>query len=221
MIKPSKMPCVIWGSSGHARVVLDACRGAGIYDVVALIDDVNRDRWGQEVDGVPVVGDCSRLGELRQRGVTHLLVGVGANRFRLEAARFGLDAGFELATVVHPQATLLTGARVGRGALIAARAVVGVGAAVGDLAIVNTAAVVDHDCVLGEGAHVAPGAILAGHVHIGTGGFVGAGAVVRDRVVLGAWAVVGAGAAVVRDVPDGAIVAGVPARSLSRSEDAP
>ncbi|TML69469.1 MAG: N-acetyltransferase [Actinobacteria bacterium] len=45
---------------------------------------------------------------------------------------------------------------------------------------------------------------------------IGSGAVVLGGIRIGAGALVGAGAVVSRDVADGAVVAGVPARALSR-----
>jgi UDP-2-acetamido-3-amino-2,3-dideoxy-glucuronate N-acetyltransferase len=53
-----------------------------------------------------------------------------------------------------------------------------------------------------------------------TGASIGSGAVVMCGVTIGAGAMIGAGAVVTRDVPDGATVAGVPARVLPRSTDA-
>ena len=52
------------------------------------------------------------------------------------------------------------------------------------------------------------------------GASIGSGAVILCGVTIGEGAMVGAGAVVTRDVPDGATVAGVPARVLARLERA-
>lgn len=48
--------------------------------------------------------------------------------------------------------------------------------------------------------------------------FAGMGAVAIDGISVGSNSVVGAGSVVIRDVPDGARVVGVPARSIGRSD---
>jgi acetyltransferase-like isoleucine patch superfamily enzyme len=45
---------------------------------------------------------------------------------------------------------------------------------------------------------------------------IGTGAVIMPGVTIGAGAMVGAGSVVTKDVPDGAVVAGVPARVVRR-----
>jgi acetyltransferase-like isoleucine patch superfamily enzyme len=56
---------------------------------------------------------------------------------------------------------------------------------------------------------------------IGPGAKIGANATLLPGVKIGAHALVGAGAVVVRDVPDGAVVVGNPARQINRIEHLP
>ena len=59
--------------------------------------------------------------------------------------------------------------------------------------------------------HVAP---IRGRIVIGDDAWIGTGVIILPNVSIGRAAIVGAGAVVTRDVPDGAVMAGVPARRL-------
>ena len=64
-------------------------------------------------------------------------------------------------------------ARIGRGTVVFAGAVVQPGTDIGQHAILNTGCSVDHDCEIGDFVHVAPGSRVAGTAKIEEGALLG------------------------------------------------
>jgi UDP-perosamine 4-acetyltransferase len=203
------------GAGGHAKVLLDALQVRGDVDVVGLVDS-DPDLKGMKVLGVTVIGGDEALEGLRRDGVSHAFLGVGGtgdNEPRRRLWDLAHSHGFQLLSVIHPSAVLSPSASLGEGVCVCPGAIVGAGARLGCNVIVNSGAIVEHDCDIGDHVHVASGAVLAGGVTVGEGAHIGAGASIRQGVHVGRGALVAMGAAVVADVPDRAVVAGVPARS--------
>lgn len=192
------------GSGGHAKVVIRALQELGI-DLTAIFDD-NPLLAGTAVYGVPVLGSTELISA---SGLTHGVIAIGNNE-----TRRALSKRFQLSwlTVIHPRAIVDRTAVIGSGTVIFAGAVVQAGAWIGDHAILNTSASVDHDCRIHSFAHLGPRSCLAGDVQVGEGALMGTGSVARPGVRIGAWSTVGAGAAVVKDLADGVLAVGVPAR---------
>jgi acetyltransferase-like isoleucine patch superfamily enzyme len=88
---------------------------------------------------------------------------------------------------------------------------------VGSNVILNTGCSIDHHNVIGDHAHIAPGARLGGNVTVGQGTLIGIGAIVLPGRHIGAWSVVAAGAVVTKDIPDGVVALGSPARTITRT----
>lgn len=204
------------GAGGHAKVVMDVLRLVGGYDLVGLLDP-RSELWGTTVMDVAVLGSDELLPKLRRQGVEHAFIGLGSSRDTGPRRRLyerARQEGFSLVPAIHPRAVLAASARLGQGPTVLANAVINAEARVGDNVIVNTGAIVEHDCIIGDHVHIATGAKLGGGVQVGEGAHLGLGATVRQGIRVGCGAVVGAGAVVVSDVPDGVVVAGVPARML-------
>lgn len=195
---------VVIGAGGHAKVVVATARAAG-FDVVAVLDD-DGSRRGRAILGARVEGTTAELGRWPD---ALALLAIGSNRVRKElAAR--LPARW--ATLVHPSAVVHESVRIGEGTVVFAGAVIQPDTVLGAHVIVNTAASIDHDCQVGDFAHVAPGSHLAGGVSLGEGAFLGIGAKVIPGRRVGSWATVGAGGVVIRDIGEGCVAVGVPAR---------
>jgi sugar O-acyltransferase (sialic acid O-acetyltransferase NeuD family) len=211
---------VVWGASGHARVVADIVRLCGEYEIVGFLDDVDQARHGTDFCGAPVLGGREQLDGLREEGVDHVICGVGDNRARVALAKIARAKGFRFVTAVHPRATIASDVHVGAGSVVAAGAVINPAASIGEHVIINTCASVDHDCTAGDGTHIGPGARLGGGVTVERGAWLGIGAVVKDHVVIGAHAVIGAGSVVIADIPALAVAYGVPATVRGVATDA-
>jgi sugar O-acyltransferase (sialic acid O-acetyltransferase NeuD family) len=208
--------CIILGGGGHARVLIDLMREADLGEPHGILD-ADAARWGQTLDGIPILGGDDLLPQLRDAGVSSFVVGLGSTRDtgpRRRLFSLALDHGLEPLTLRHPAAICSTSATLGPGCQLLPGSIVNAGASLGANVIVNSGAIVEHDCVLGDHVHVASGASLAGNVVVGTGAHIGIGAVVRQRIAIGEGAVIGAGAVVVRDVPAATTVVGVPAKPL-------
>ncbi len=215
---PRTIQVVGIGAGGHAKVLIEALRLLGRYEVVGLLDP-NRELWETRILDIPVLGDDTQLSVLRDRGLQHAFIGVGSvgdPRIRRRLYERARSSGFEIVRIIHPAAWIAPSSMLGHGLAVMARAVINAATKVGDNVIVNTGAIIEHDCLIGDHVHIATGALLAGTVTVEEGAHVGLGAVIRQGVRIGRGAIVGAGAVVAEDVPEGVVVAGVPARVLKQ-----
>lgn len=207
---------MILGAGGHARVIADIVERQYGGVLAGFLDERLS---GGEVDGVPMLGrlaDLDRvLAEMGGAGVG-VIVGVGDNATRRrivsDIAPIVESAGAGFVPAIDPSAVISPRAMIGPGTVVMAHVTVNTGAVVGAHAILNTACSVDHDCRVADFAHISPGVHLAGTVTVGEGTHVGTGSAVIPGIRIGAWSLIGAGSAVVRELPDGVVAYGVPAR---------
>lgn len=139
-------------------------------------------------------------------------------------------------TTVWELAQIREGARLGAGCVVGRGAYVGAGVRIGDNVKLQNYALVYEPAELGDGVFVGPAVVLTNDqypravdpggrlkrggdwepvgVRVAAGASLGARSVCVAPVRIGRWAMVAAGAVVTRDVPDFALVAGVPARRI-------
>jgi len=202
---------LILGFGGHARSAADVAISAGIRSL--LFVDANA-RQGERFAGYPV--QSSFAGPMPEGWAC--LPAAGDGRRRKEQVEMARAAGWPLATVVSPRATIGIGATLGEGCFVGHHAHVGPMTRIGVAAIINTGAAVEHDCVLGDYVHVSVNATAAGWSRLGDFVFLGAGSTVIDGVAVGDGITTGAGTVVVAPLRCPGIYVGAPARQIKTSD---
>lgn len=196
---------ILYGASGHAKVIIDILEAIG-KKIDWIVDDNE--------------SLCELLGyEVRRDNGCYesAIVTIGNCRIRREKVET-LDVK-KWETAIHPSAVVSPRAEYGEGTVMMAGALVNSCAKIGKHCIINTGASVGHDVILGDYVHIAPHATITGGVVVGNCTWVGAGTVVKQGIKIGANCMIGAGSVVVKDIPDGVVAYGNPCKVIRDNSD--
>jgi sugar O-acyltransferase (sialic acid O-acetyltransferase NeuD family) len=187
------------GAGGHAKVIIDI-----IEEMGGKVEMINDDAPLTELHGYTVS---------KELPAKHLqvVIAIGNNKTRKKISE-KLDNTF--GTAIHPKANLSSRCTIGEGTVVMAGVTINSVAAIGKHCIVNTNAAIDHDCKIADYVHISPGANLAGGVTVGEGTHIGIGSSVIPGITIGKWVTIGAGTAVIENIPDHAVVVGVPGKII-------
>lgn len=204
------MRIAIIGAGGFGHELIRPLRGAiqssGLRAEIVFADD-----YANASAALPVM----RIEDLAP--ADQFIVAIGDARTRKLLHERAVSEGlspFEFRAPTVVEGTQIT---VGEGAVLCDFVCITSRVDIGKQFQANIYSYVAHDCIIGDYVTFAPRVSCNGNVHIGDRAYIGTGAVIRQGspgkpLRIGADAVVGMGAVVTKDVPDGAVVVGNPAR---------
>lgn len=214
------MKIVVIGAGGQARVVYEILSHDKNMEIVAFVNNMVREP-GENIMGIPILGDHSVLRSFVKEDVKGFIVAVGNNKIRAQHFNETCSLGLKPINAVHPSAHIAFNAKIGKGVVVAIGAIITTEAKIGNNTIINTGAIIEHEDIVEDHVHIGPGTCLAGRVTVKKGTFIGMGCAVKDHITIGENVTIGAGSVVLEDIPDNAVAVGSPARvvKIKNGED--
>jgi len=151
----------------------------------------------REKEAIVAVGTPSERSLMRKK----------LGRFKIDLAR----------AVIHPSSRIIRDTVLAPGCIVAYGCSISFGNQIGENVYFQPASGVGHNVNIGDDCVVSGGVRIAGYTDVGEMTYIGMNASVRDRVRIGKNCIVSMGSIVQRDIPDGMIAMGNPARVIQRN----
>jgi sugar O-acyltransferase (sialic acid O-acetyltransferase NeuD family) len=203
---------LIAGAKGLAKQLLEITNGTALENGLVFYD---QNPAIQNLYQFPVLNELEAVKK-------HFAVdprfnlGVGKPAIRKKVFDQMEACGGAIFSLISSRATLSRDVVLEEGVSILTNAVLENGSRVGMGTLINLAALICHDVQVGRFSEISPGAILLGESSVGNFTFIGSGAIINPGVKIGSHVTIGSGTVVLKDVPDGVTLVGVPARIVSK-----
>lgn len=213
------MKAIIIGAGKYGEVYLTYLRTSGI-DIVGFLDD-DPNVTGKVIQGVPVLGPTDLLPKLRDTyGVDSVYCPLGNNPLRVKFLENARILGYNTPNYIHPTVDVADDVTIAKeGVYILDKSLIMPCVKIDKDVMISVGANIIHHTTLKSGVFISNGVNMGASIVVEENAYVGMGSTIMTGVDrIGKDCLIGAGAVVIRDVPDGAVVAGVPAKVIKYKE---
>lgn len=180
------------------------------FEILGFLDD-DSSKHDKTIYGYKVLGKIDVIDNYISNEKIYVVIGI-ANPFDKEkiAAKL-LHKKVEFPNLISRNVWMSSQIEIGKGVIIYPGVSINYGAVLKDFVIINMNCAVGHNCIINDYSTLAPGVNLGGHTFIGNTSDIGIGVSTKQGVRIGDKSIIGGQSMVVKDVPEGVRVKGVPA----------
>ena len=192
---------LIYGASGHAKMIIDILLKKSEYTFIGFIDSYKP--LNEDIYGYKIIGNLDALPNLIKKHNIHgIAIGIGDNYTRQKAYdKISIIApALEFIPVIHPSAILAIDIVIPKGTVIMANVVINANAKIGEFCILNTKSSLGHDSTMSNFSSLASGVIIGGNVKIGDSSAICLRATIIQNLTIGDHTVVGAASLVLKSI---------------------
>lgn len=209
----------IYGTNGMGRelreIALLLNEKKSVWEKIIFIDDTRP---------VGTLKGCEMLSfeEVKRKYLSNdieIAIGMGEPAYKELVWNRVKDAGYSLATIIHPDAEVVPSAKLGEGVVVRKGALVSSDSVVGDNVIIQSYAIIGHDTIIGNHCQISSFTDVAGNCRVGNCVFIGLSSCIKEGTSIGDDAIISMGAVVMKDVEIGDIVMGNPARVFGKNTE--
>ena len=204
---------IVYGAGEFGSLISNLISYHSDLNIVAYGDE-DSEKIGLLIDGVHVFDDEGILKFAEENGIKYAISSIGNNKIRSEKYTLLRNKGFQMLSIVHPQALIDTKVTYGDNVIIEMGTAIHTNSNIGNNVFLGGDALIGHHNKIGNHVLVGGNVSFGGSVVVEDYVSIGVGASIKPGVRLGEGSVIGVGAAVVKDVDPGDIVVGVPAKSI-------
>lgn len=161
---------LILGAGQYGCVAREIAEATNHFKKIAFLDDCS----------VCAIGPLAEY-DKRIKDYSHAFVAIGNAETRVLWLNKLKSAGYSLATLVHPQASVSPSAKIGDGSIVEPMAVVQSNAVVGEGSMIASGAVVKHNATVGNGCYIDCNSVVSAGAKVPDGVKVFANTVTEER----------------------------------------
>ncbi len=206
---------LIFGSGGHAKVIVDIIEKQGKFKIAGFIDGYLEKNT--VIMGYKVIGDESSLEDIVfSYEIYGGVIGIGDNSIRLDIRDKIIKyiPNFKFINCIHPQSILGKEVVLGKGNVIMANATINSSTSINNHCILNTNSSIDHDCLMSDFSSIGPNVAVGGNVKIGDYSAIGIGTNIFNNINIGNNCIIGGGSLVCHDTNENSIYYGSPSKFI-------